>query len=60
MIDWPQQKRRETVVLDDQAEAETARRVQELQMVREQPTPPVVDAPLTLCRKCAYQELCWG
>jgi CRISPR/Cas system-associated exonuclease Cas4 (RecB family) len=29
-------------------------------MVVAQATPPVVEAPMRICRKCSYNELCWG
>ncbi len=60
VIDYPLQKRREEVVLTPEYEADIERIVAGVQATRELPTPPPVAAPMTLCKKCAYQELCWG
>ena len=60
VIDYPLQKRRETVELTPELEAEVAQIVAGVGQVREQETPPVVPVPMPLCKKCAYQELCWG
>ncbi len=60
MIDYPLQKRREAVTLTPAYEADIERILAQIVAVREQPKPPVVPKPLTRCRMCAYQELCWG
>jgi len=60
VIDYPLQKRRETVELTPELEAEVAQIVAGVGQVREQETPPAVPEPMPLCKKCAYQELCWG
>ena len=60
VIDYPLQKRRETVELTPELEAEVAQIVVGVGQVREQETPPTVPEPMPLCKKCAYQELCWG
>ena len=60
MIDYPKQRRREEVVLTPALEAEVARAVAGIVEVRARPTPPVVAAPMPVCKKCAYQDLCWG
>jgi len=60
VIDYPQQKRRETVLLTPEREAEIERLLTRIEAVREQATPPEVAKPLALCKMCAYQELCWG
>jgi CRISPR-associated exonuclease Cas4 len=60
IIDYPQQKRRQTVALTPELEADLERILTQIEQVREQATPPVVEKPLALCKMCAYQELCWG
>ena len=60
MIDYPQQKRREAVTLTPAYEADIEHILAGVQTVREQPTPPPVPKPMSLCKQCAYQELCWG
>jgi CRISPR-associated exonuclease Cas4 len=60
MIDYPLERRRQEVVLTPEYEEDVARILQGVLTTREQPSPPAVAAPMTLCKKCAYQELCWG
>jgi len=60
VIDYPQQRRREEVTLTPEYEADVERIVAGVQATREMPLPPPVPAPMPLCKKCAYQELCWG
>jgi len=60
MIDYPKQKRREEVVLTPEFEAEVAKVIEGVRVTREKPTPPVVPAPMAICKKCSYQDLCWG
>ena len=60
IIDYPQQKRRVTVTLTPEHEAELEGILGRIETVREQDTPPVVAQPMSLCKQCAYQELCWG
>ena len=60
VIDYPKERKRETVVLTPEREAEIADLIARLQVTRNLPTPPPVPDPLPICRKCSYQELCWG
>lgn len=60
VIDWPKEKRRETVQLTPEAETEVQAAVEGVCRVRALPVAPFVPKPMTLCAKCAYQELCWG
>ena len=60
MIDYPKQRRREEVTLTPELEAEVERVIEGVRQTRERPTPPVVPSPMALCKKCAYQDLCWG
>ena len=60
VIDFPDSKRTETVVLTPDAESEVEEAVRGVCRVRELPVAPPVEKPFALCRKCAYQELCWG
>ena len=60
VIDYPQQKRRQAVVLTPELEVEIERILTQIETLREQAVPPVVAKPLALCKMCAYQELCWG
>src|SRR5260221_192080 len=56
----PQQRAREDVVLTAKYEADVERIIAGVRKVREQAAPPDVPAPMPICKKCAYQELCWG
>ncbi len=60
VIDYPKERRREEVVLTPELEAEVARMLDGVQATRAMPTPPVVPAPMPICKKCSYQDLCWG
>jgi CRISPR-associated exonuclease Cas4 len=59
VLHYPKQRRREIVELDAAGEAELQRALAAVQRLREQPLPPTVERPMTICRRCAYQELCW-
>lgn len=60
VIDYPKERRRETVELTPELEDEVERILAGVRATREMATPPVVAEPMPVCRKCAYQELCWG
>ena len=60
VIDYPTQRRREDVTLTPDLEAEVERVIAGVQATRERPTPPPVPAPMPICKKCSYQDLCWG
>ncbi len=60
VIDFPKERRRETVTLTPVLEDEVAAMVQGVRQTRILPTPPLVPAPMPICKKCAYQDLCWG
>lgn len=56
---YPQQNRREIVELNTEGLEILQRALNAVQQLRQQPLPPQVSKPLTICRTCAYQELCW-
>lgn len=60
VIDYPKQRRREEVALTPEREAEVERVIEGVRATRERETPPPVASPMAICRKCAYQDLCWG
>lgn len=60
VLDYPKEKRREEVALTPEREAEVEAILEGIRQVRELPVPPEVDKPMAICRKCAYEELCWG
>jgi len=60
MIDYPKQRRREEVTLTPELEVEVERALAGVRSTRALPTPPVVEKPMPICKKCSYQELCWG
>ena len=60
IIDYPLQRRREEVTLTPKYEGDVEKIIAGVQTTREMPVPPSVTAPMALCKKCAYQELCWG
>jgi CRISPR-associated exonuclease Cas4 len=60
VLEYPREKRREEVSLTPADVTEVEATLQRVQEVRALPSPPDVPEPMSLCRKCAYQELCWG
>ena len=60
LIEYPKERRREEVILTPELELEMEAFLEALRRVREQPTPPEPKVSRSLCRKCAYEELCWG
>lgn len=60
VIDYPKERRTEEVALTPDREAEVERIMDGIAETRQMPTPPKVPAPMAICKKCAYQELCWG
>lgn len=56
---YPEQNRREIVELDEAGLQTLQRALDALMQLREQPLPPQVPKPMSICRTCAYQELCW-
>ncbi len=59
-IDYPLQRRRQSVTLTPEREAEIEDLLTQIESIREEAMPPAVAKPMALCKMCAYQELCWG
>jgi CRISPR-associated exonuclease Cas4 len=58
-INYPRLRRKEEVRLLPEQEAFLEKALEQIQQVKSLATPP--EAQLTsLCRRCSYQELCWG
>ncbi len=60
VIDYPKQRRRDEVALTPDLEADVEAVLDAVRRTRELPKPPPVAAPMPICRKCAYQDLCWS
>ena len=60
VIDFPTERRRETVTLTPEAEEKVVDLLIEARRIKQLPTPPVVEEPMRICRQCSYQDLCWG
>ena len=60
VIDYPKQKRRETVELTPERELEVEKILVQLAETRAQSRPPDVPSPMPICKKCSYMDLCWG
>ncbi len=60
MIDYPKQKRREAVILTPDEETTVAETLIQVETARATPFPPPVAEPMGICKKCAYNDLCWG
>ncbi len=59
VLSYPEQNRREIIELDDEGLQTLQNALEALQQLRNSPLPPQVPRPMTICRTCAYQELCW-
>ncbi len=59
-IDYPALRRTEPVTLTNEHEQQLAQWTTELQQVLRQPTPPPRISQRKFCRKCAFEELCYG
>jgi CRISPR-associated exonuclease Cas4 len=60
VINYPKQKRSVELELTPEAEKQVEAWMHQVQEVVQQETPPIVEEPMTICRKCSYAELCWG
>lgn len=56
---FPKERRRETVHLTEQAEAQVEEALRQVRSIEQLPVPPSVRF-MPICRSCAYAELCWG
>ncbi|MFD3270321.1 Dna2/Cas4 domain-containing protein [Paenibacillus dendritiformis] len=56
---FPEEKRREAVVLDDGAEKKLMEAVQNIRRIIARETPPL-PKKIKFCGKCAYREFCWA
>ncbi|MCL6533442.1 MAG: CRISPR-associated protein Cas4 [Armatimonadetes bacterium] len=59
VLSYPEQNRREVIELDDEGIQALQNALQAIQQLRQCPLPPQVPRPMSVCRTCAYQELCW-
>lgn len=59
-IDYPALRRTEAVRLEETHEDQLAEWATELHRVLQRPTPPPRIAQRNFCRKCAFEELCYG
>ncbi|HXG41400.1 MAG TPA: CRISPR-associated protein Cas4 [Dehalococcoidia bacterium] len=56
---FPKERRREEVHLTPELEAQVAEALRGVARVEALPSPPRVEY-MSICRACAYAELCWG
>lgn len=56
---FPKERRREEVRLTPELEERVAEALRGIQQIEELPSPPQAEYT-SLCRLCAYGELCWG
>ncbi len=59
-LDYPALRRSETVFLEETHEQYLAQVVLQLQHIARQPVPPPRLTRRSFCRKCAFEELCYG
>ena len=59
-LDYPTLRRTEVVTLEPEHEQQLAQWTTELRDVLQQPTPPPRITQRNFCRKCAFEELCYG
>ena len=58
IIDYPKQRRREEVVLNDESKLEIENALGEIEKIVKGPMPPPMRKKI--CKKCAYYEFCFG
>jgi len=56
---FPEERRRERVVLDAEAEARLRAVMERVEAIVQQPLPPPAKR-IRYCRACAYREFCWS
>ncbi len=56
---FPEERRRERVVLDEEAEAQLRAIMVRIEAIMQQPLPPPTKH-IRYCRVCAYREFCWS
>lgn len=59
-LDYPLLRRTKQVALSSENERAVEEAIDGVIRIREMATPPIVEKPMTICKKCAYQDLCWG
>lgn len=56
---FPEEKRREAVILDEAAEMKLLEAVQHIRRIIAKDSPPQPEK-IKFCGKCAYREFCWA
>lgn len=56
---FPKERRKEEVRLTPELEEQVAEALRDIQRIEQLPSPPKVEF-MSICRVCAYCELCWG
>ncbi|MCY9512039.1 CRISPR-associated protein Cas4 [Paenibacillus larvae] len=56
---FPEEKRRETVILDEEAEMKIEKTIHNIRRILVQEKPPQ-PKKIKFCGKCAYREFCWA
>lgn len=59
-LDYPLLRRTDTVTLDAEHVTQLERTVADLRQLAKKETPPPVLAKKSFCKKCAFEELCFG
>ena len=59
-LDYPALRRTESVTLDPEHETELAETVAALSRLAEHPSPPERHPRRSFCRRCAFEDLCYG
>lgn len=60
ILHYPNQRRKETVELTGELEAQLQEVLEAIEALRQQPLPPTVPEPMSICDNCAYEEFCWS
>jgi CRISPR-associated exonuclease Cas4 len=56
---FPEEKKRETVILTDQTEKELDAAIADIRRIARMPVAPK-PVKIGFCRRCAYREYCWA
>lgn len=58
-INYPRQRRKTTVILNDENEKEVINAIEKVNQITSLPVPPNAEF-VKLCKPCSYAELCWS
>lgn len=59
-LDYPLLRRTKEISLTQDSEGAVEDAIAGIVQIRTMDSPPYIEKPTPICRKCSYQDLCWG